>query len=204
MTEHKAFLGGDKVYLRPLERADLNDTYLGWLNDSEVTRYLETGSFPSTMQDLEKFYEGVTGSRTEVIFAIVDRKSHRHIGNAKLGPINWVHRRALFGILIGEKDFWGKGIGEEVTRLMVEYGFLRLNLNRIGLAVFAEHESAIRCYQAVGFKIEGTFREEMYSDGIYKDRLWMGLLRSEYTAKRGTRRSGRKVREKLSQNESTQ
>lgn len=204
MTEHKAFLRGEKVYLRPLERADLNDTYLGWLNDSEVTRYLETGAFPTTLQDLEKFYEGVTGSRAEVMFAIVDRKSHRHIGNAKLGPINWVHRRALFGILIGEKDFWGKGIGEEVTRLMAEYGFLRLNLNRIGLAVFAEHESAIRCYQAVGFKIEGKFREEMFLDGIYKDRLWMGLLRSEYSATRGTGRSGRKVREKLSQNESTQ
>ena len=194
MTEQTAFLHGDKIYLRPLERADLNERYLGWLNDAEVTRYLETGSFPTTMQDLEKFYQGVTGSRTEVIFAIVDRKSHRHIGNAKLGPINWVHRHALFGIMIGEKDFWGKGIGEEVTRLMVEYGFLRLNLNRIGLAVFAEHESAVRCYQAVGFKIEGKFREEMFSDGVYKDRLWMGLLRSEYAVKRGQTRSRRNKR----------
>lgn len=192
MTEHKAFLRGDRVYLRPLERADLNEKYLAWLNDAEVTRYLETGAFPTTMQDLEKFYAGVTGSRADVMLAIVDRKSDRHIGNAKLGPINWVHRRALFGIMIGEKDFWGKGIGEEVTRLTVDYGFRRLNLNRIGLAVFAEHESAIRCYQAVGFKIEGKFREEMYSEGVYKDRLWMGLLRSEYRAKRASARSKRK------------
>jgi ribosomal-protein-alanine N-acetyltransferase len=192
MPEAKAFLQGSKIYLRPLERADLNETYLGWLNDAEVTRYLETGVFPSTMQDLEKFYQGVTGSRTEVIFAIVESKSHRHIGNAKLGPINWVHRRALFGIMIGEKEFWGKGIGEEVTRLMVEYAFLRLNLNRIGLAVFAEHEAGVRCYQAVGFKAEGQFREEMYSDGSYKDRVWMGLLRSEYRPQGGPARLRRK------------
>ena len=180
MSRQQAFLRGERVYLRPLERADLNETYLGWLNDAEVTRYLETGLFPSTMPDLEKFYEGVTNSRTDVIFAIMDRKSQRHIGNAKLGPISWVHRRALFGIMIGEKDFWGQGIGKEVTRLVVEYGFQRLNLNRIGLAVFAEHESAVRCYQSVGFKVEGKFREEMFSEGLYKDRLWMGLLRSEY------------------------
>lgn len=183
MAEQNSFLRGAKIYLRPLQRADLNEKYLGWLNDAEVTRYLETGAFPTTMQDLEKYYQGVTGSRSEVIFAIADSKTQRHIGNVKLGPINWVHRRAMFGIMIGEKDCWGKGIGEEVTRLVVGYGFSRLNLNRIGLAVFAEHEAAIRCYQAVGFKIEGKFREEMFCKGAYKDRLWMGLLRSEYESK---------------------
>jgi [ribosomal protein S5]-alanine N-acetyltransferase len=189
MSDKTAFLRGSKVYLRPLERSDLNETYLSWLNDAEVTRHLETGAFPTTMQDLEKFYQGVTGSTNAVIFAIADRKSHRHIGNAKLGPINWVHRRAMFGIMIGDKNFWGRGIGEEVTRLVVEYGFQRLNLNRIGLGVFAEHEAAVRCYQAVGFKTEGKFREEMFSDGTYKDRLWMGLLRSEYQPRRALTRS---------------
>ena len=185
MAEKTAFIQGSKIYLRPLERTDLNDTYLGWLNDAEVTRYLETGAFPATAQDLEKFYQGVTGSKTEVIFAIADKKSHRHIGNVKLGPINWIHRRAMFGIMIGDKSFWGKGVGQEVTRLMVEYGFYRLNLHRIGLGVYAEHESAVRCYEVAGFKIEGKFRDEMFQDGKYKDRLWMGLLRSEYEPRRG-------------------
>jgi len=184
MTKQKAFLRGSKIYLRPLERADLNETYLGWLNDHEVTQNLEAGVFPSTLQDLEAFYQGVTGSKSEVMFAIADSKSHRHIGNVKLGPINWVHRRAMFGIIIGEKEFWGRGIGKEATRLVVEYGFQRLNLNRIGLGVLATHEAAIRCYQAVGFKTEGRFREEMFCDGTYQDRLWMGLLRSEYESKR--------------------
>ena len=184
MDEQKAFLRGSKLYLRPLERADLNETYLGWLNDSEVTRYLETGAFPTTMQDLEKFYQGVTGSRREVMFAIADAESHRHIGNVKLGPIDWVHRRAMFGIMIGEKEFWGKGGGEEVTRLMVEYGFYRLNLRRIGLVVFEEHRSAVRCYEKIGFKIEGCLREQMFHEGKYKNHLCMGLLRSEYKAAR--------------------
>jgi RimJ/RimL family protein N-acetyltransferase len=180
MSDKTAFMRGSKVYLRPLERTDLNETYLGWLNDAEVTRYLETGTFPSTMHDLEKFYEGVTGSKTEVIFAIADRKSHRHVGNVKLGPINWVHRGAMFGIMIGDKGLWGKGVGEEATRLMVDYAFRRLNLNRVTLGVFAEHKSAVRCYEKVGFRVEGTVRQDLFRDGEYKDRLWMGLLRSEY------------------------
>jgi len=180
MSEKAAFLRGSKVYLRPLEHTDLNETYLGWLNDPEVTQYMETGTFPSTMHDLEKFYQGVTGSKTEVIFAVADRKSHRHVGNVKLGPINWVHRNAMFGIMIGDKGLWGSGVGEEATRLIADYAFQRLNLNRVTLGVFAEHESAVRCYEKVGFRVEGRIRQDLFLEGEYKDRLWMGLLRSEY------------------------
>ena len=179
-TVSPVFLRGAQVYLRPLQRSDLSDRYLGWLNDPEATRYLETGLFPSTMRDLERFFDNVTGSRAEVILAIVHKKSGLHIGNIKLGPINWVHRGATLGILIGDRKFWGQGLGEECVRLTVEYGFSKLNLHRIDLGVFAEHESAVRCYEKAGFKIEGRFREELFQGGQYKDRLWMGLLRSEY------------------------
>jgi RimJ/RimL family protein N-acetyltransferase len=159
---------------------DLGERYLAWLNDPEVTRYMETGLFPSTAEDLERYFQSVIGLREQVALAVVHKKSGLHIGNVKLGPIHWIHRAATLGILIGDKKFWGQGAGEEATRLTVEYGFYKLNLRRIGLGVFAEHESAVRCYEKVGFKVEGRFREELFQGGEYKDRLWMGLLRSEY------------------------
>ena len=193
MTQKTAFVEGSLVLLRPLERTDLNDRYLSWLNDPEVTRYTETGIFPSTAEDLENYYRSVTGSKSDVILAVVDKKSGRHIGNVKLGPIHWVHRRATFGILIGEKEFWGKGVGLEATRLMVEYGFERLNLHRIDLGVFADHESAVRCYKKAGFKVDGRMRESLFREGEYKDGLRMGLLRSEYKpGKRGKATGKRK------------
>jgi ribosomal-protein-alanine N-acetyltransferase len=174
------FIVGARIYLRPLEREDLNERYLGWLNMPEVNRYLESGSFPYTRADLEKFYERVTGSQDQVILAIVDRKTDQHIGNVKLGPIHWIHRKATLGILVGEAQFWGRGIATEATRLLVEYGFFRLNLNKIDLGVYAEHDAAVRSYEKVGFRVEGRFREDLFHEGRYKDRLWMGLLRSEY------------------------
>jgi len=175
-----AFVLGSKIYLRPLCRKDVNESYLSWLNDAQVTRYMETGVFPTTMEELEKYYEEVRSSQNQVMFGVIDKKSGQHIGNVKLGPIRWVHRKATLGIMIGVKKFWGSGIGTEATRLAVEYGFYRLNLQRIDLGVFAEHESAVRCYQRVGFKVEGRFRHDLFQDGEYKDRLWMGLLRSDY------------------------
>jgi RimJ/RimL family protein N-acetyltransferase len=174
------FIVGKRIYLRPLEREDLNERYTGWLNDRETTRYLETGIFPSTREDLQRFYEGLAGSRDHVLLAIVKRDNDLHIGNLKLGPIYWVHRTATFGILIGDHDCQGKGLGEEATRLAVEYGFFRLNLRKIDLGVYAEHEAAVRCYLKVGFQVEGRAREQLFHEGQYKDRLLMGLLRSEY------------------------
>jgi len=187
VVSHKpSFAEGSLVLLRPLERTDLNERYLNWLNDPEVTRYTETGSFPSSTEDLDNYYGSMSGSRNDVLLAVEDKQSGKHIGNVKLGPIHWLHRSATFGILIGEKEFWGKGVGLEATRLMVEYGFDRLNLHRIDLGVFAEHEAAVRCYEQAGFKLEGRMREDLFHDGEYKDRLWMGLLRSEYKPLKST------------------
>jgi len=192
LSTKMAFAEGEQLYLRPLERADLDERYLGWLNDPEVMRYLETGTFPTTGQDLEKFYHDVTGSRSQVILAVVDKKTDKHIGNVKLGPIHWIHRYACFGMLIGDKNFWGKGAGQEATRLAVEYGFYRLNLRRIDLGVFAEHASAVRCYEKVGFQVEGRMRQDLFQGGEYKDRLWMGLLRSEYRGETSRKKPGKK------------
>ncbi len=174
------FIIGERIYLRPLEREDLNGGYLGWLNDPEVNKYMESGLFPYTKIDLDEFYEQVIRSKNQVILAIDHKETNEHIGNIKLGPINWVHRKATLGIMIGDKQFWGKGIGTEATRLMVEYGFYKLDLRRIELGVHAEHKAAVNIYEAIGFRIEGRFREALFHNGQYKDCYWMGLLCSEY------------------------
>ena len=178
------FVIGVKVYLRPLQGTDLNQCYLDWLNDPEVTRYLEPGTFPTTLQDLEEIYRSATNSRSQVLLAIAESKSGRHIGNVKLGPIHWVHRSAKLEVLIADRRHWDQDIGTEAIRLAVEYGFCRLNLRRINLEVCAEYEPAIRCYERVGFRVEGRMREDFFLGGEFKDRVWMALLRSEYRARR--------------------
>ena len=180
-TWKNPFLEGEKIYLRPLEPEDLNREYLGWLNNPKVTCFLESGIFPQTQKELEKYIKQATHSPDQLILAIVDKKSSQHIGNVKLGPINWIHRWGTLGLLIGNQQQWGRGVGREATRLMLGYAFSRLNLNRIDLGVYADHKRAIRLYRTIGFRIEGRFRKDVFHKGQYKDRLWMGLLRSEFS-----------------------
>lgn len=184
------FLMGRKLYLRPLLASDLTERYLSWLNDAEVTRYVEAGSFPVTKGDLEEYCQNMKHSRTNLVFAIVDRKKGVHIGNIKLGGINWIHRFGDLGILIGDKKYWSKGYGEEACRLLLEYAFGRLNLNKIILGSYATHIAALKTYSKVGFKIEGRMKKMLNNDGKYVDKLLMGVLQSQYNRTREAARGG--------------
>ena len=186
---HRPFLMGQKVYLRPLEMADVTGPYLTWLNDYEVTRFMETGVFPTTAEGLQKYVETVADSPTNIMLAIMEKKSNQHVGNIKLGSIQWIHRRADLGIMIGEKSVWGKGYGKEAMELVLEFGFKRLQLNKIFLGVFADHHPAVESYQKLGFVIEGTLKEHLFRDGQFRDEFLMGVLRSDYE-KRQTNKGG--------------
>jgi len=174
------FTEGDKVFLRPLSAKDINEKYLAWINDAGVTRFTETGNFPTTMKGLRDFYRGIKSSKNDIMLAIISKKDSHHIGNIKLGSINWIHRYADLGIIIGEKKYWGKGYGTEACRLLLKYAFVKLNLNRVCLGVWGIHGPAIRAYKRAGFKIEGRRRNKFHLEGKYVDEVAMGILKKEF------------------------
>ena len=176
---HPPFLVGEKTYYRAIERRDLEGPYFQWLNDPEVTQYMMTGLFPNTMERMEHFLKEVGNFQQNVFLAVIDKATDKHIGNVKIGSIDWIHHRAEYGIMIGDKNFWGKGYCTEATRLMVQYAFEKLNLHRLELVVVADHAPSVASYERVGFKIEGRAREQFHSNGKYLDRLYMAILRRE-------------------------
>ncbi len=173
------FLETSQTGLRPLTAADATDEYLSWLNDHEVTKGLETGVFPSTKVSLLDFIKKTSGSKDNVIFAIIDKSNGKHIGNIKLGNINWVHRHGELGILIGEKKAWGKGHGTDACKLLVQYAFEKLNLRKVWLAVFSNNPAAINIYKKIGFVEEGCLKEHVFSDGQFADKLLMSIFNRE-------------------------
>jgi RimJ/RimL family protein N-acetyltransferase len=107
----------------------------------------------------------------------------RIIGNVAFFDLQWIHRCAEIGILIGDKTQWNKGYGTETMRLMLKYGFETLNLNRIYLRVYRDNLGGIKAYERAGFVHEGVQRQAIFSEGHYTDVLMMSVLRDEYLAK---------------------
>jgi len=174
------YIVGKRVYLRSLEREDLKKGYRGWLNDSETNRYLASGIFPTSSKELEDYYEKVTSSKTDVMFAICLKKTDKYIGNAKIGGIDWVARRAFPGRLIGDKKYRGKGYGTEVMYLLLKYAFETLNLNRIYNVVLIENEASVKSCERLGFAKEGRFREFTYREGRYIDAVQLAMTQKTY------------------------
>jgi [ribosomal protein S5]-alanine N-acetyltransferase len=173
------FLEGKKIYLRAISLSDVTEEYLSWLNDEETTRGLASGVFPSTIEELQRFVEGVVSNKNIVMFAICDHSDDKHIGNIKLDNFDWVSRTCELGLLIGNKNYWGKGIGSEVCRLTLEYAFSDLNIRKVSLAVYENNPAAIRLYEKLGFVTEGQLRKHVFEGGTYYDKFYMGIFREE-------------------------
>lgn len=89
------------------------------------------------------------------------------------------NRAGEVGIMIGERDCWGRGYGTDALRTLSRFAFDQMNLHRIELHVFAEHEQAIRVYERVGFRVEGRRRDAIYKHGRFHDMLLMSVLQGE-------------------------
>ena len=176
----RPFLVGQSLYLRMLEESDITEEYINWLNDCEVTRYLETGKFPATPETVRQFVGRFAESTSDIALAIVDRETQEHVGNVTLNHINWIHRTADTGLMIGKKDFWGRGYAFEAWSLLLEYAFGRLGLRKVTAGAIAENVHSINVLKKLGFKVEGTSRQQFLVEGSYRDAVRLGLLKEEF------------------------
>ena len=179
-SERRAFLRGSVCYLRPLARTDVDGPWAHWFNDTEVTRHMLRGTLPTTVDEQAAYYESVvTGSESDLVLAIVCSEDDRHVGNIGLHRIDWQHGHAEYGIVIGEREYWGRGIAGEASWLICRHAFNRLNLHRIWLGVMERNERAVALYRRLGFEEEGRHRQEVLRDGERQDVVIMGLLQGE-------------------------
>jgi diamine N-acetyltransferase len=168
---------GDRVVLRATERDDL-PRYVRWLNDPAVLEFF--GPYvPFSLAAEERWFEEQLQDSSQRNFAI-DLEG-RHIGGCGFCHIDPRNRRAEVGLFIGEPDLWNQGLGADVVRALVHFGFEELNLHRIYLRVFEENERGVNCYEKVGFRREGRWRQAEFRHGHYSDLVWMSMLRDEYS-----------------------
>jgi RimJ/RimL family protein N-acetyltransferase len=172
---------GTIVDLRAQEMADLERNHR-WLNDREVTRFLGSRYQFSLLAEENWMRERTSKPMAfggDMGFAI-EAKDGRHIGNTGLHAASPENRSADLGIVIGEKDCWGRGFGSDALRTLVRFAFEEVNLNRIALDVYDFNERAIASYRKCGFVEEGRRRKDAYREGAYHDIVMMSVLREDW------------------------
>lgn len=178
MTYYKKLVG-KKCYLSPIS-ADSAQKWTEWDNDLEVAIPLGSESYSAYTFEKEKDVISECGKKGDHIFDIVKLDDDELIGRCLFFEINHINRRATLGIVIGEKEYWDDGYGQEATKLLLDYGFNLLNFHNIMLGVLAFNKRAISCYEKVGFKEYGRRREVRMIGGVWYDVVFMDMLEDEF------------------------
>jgi RimJ/RimL family protein N-acetyltransferase len=178
---HFKKLVGQLCYLSPCGDEDA-ERWTTWDNDLEVSLPLGSEAYSTIGLNKNRENLGTLIHNGNHVFNIVDLATDQAIGRCMLDGIDLVDCRAMLGIDIGDKTFWGQGYGQESVRLLVDYGFNLLNLNSIMLGVFEFNQRAQACYRKVGFKEIGRRRQARIVGGRKYDVILMDLLAEEFTS----------------------
>jgi RimJ/RimL family protein N-acetyltransferase len=169
---------GRRINLRAREEED-TPAFHRWFNDPEVTRFVGNGFPALSMEQQRAFIQKLANDPGRRPYSII-LKDGSLIGNCEMHDFNWTARSCVIGIVIGEKEYWGKGYGSEAVDLMLRIAFDGLNLHKVALTVAAFNERGIRAYRKVGFKEEGRLRDDRFVDGQFHDTLVMSVLEAEW------------------------
>lgn len=169
-----------RLVLDRLSTSHLSDAYVSWMNDPNVCRFLETeGNY--TKEDLMGYLVDVESRLDMLFWAIIRKDNGQHIGNIKIDPVSRRHSIGEYGILIGDRQSWGKGFAKEASEAVIEYCFSKLKLRKINLGVVTENFAAVALYERIGFVKEGHLKKHGFYNGKYCDCYRMAIfnLKSE-------------------------
>ena len=129
-----------------------------------------------TPEKLLNFVQAALQSNTSLVLAVIDTKTEKHIGNISLQNINWIDRNAEIAFLLGEKDFWGKGVMLEAGELLINHGFESLNLHKIYCGTSSDNSGMQKLAEKLKMEKEGIRKEALFKNGVYHDIIEFGIL----------------------------
>ena len=186
----------DRIILTPFNREIANNSgYESWMYDQDVTRYNHWGLFPHSKKKEEAFLDMCESGEGDIVLAIMGKTEMlnihdtdgfgtcKHIGNLSLQSINHIYKSAEYAITIGDKNYWGQGIGYEASKLLFHHGFNKLNLHRIWTGTAATNTGMRKLAEKLGMYQEGKFQHGMFLNGKYVDIVTYRIIENEWRGK---------------------
>lgn len=168
-----------KVYLRAFEPDDYKIS-IRWRNDNEIWSMLGGRKYFVSEAYEQKWVNDVIHNNKDVRLAVCDKETDKYIGNVYLTDIDYVNRTAVSHVLIGDHDYWGRGMATDAYVLLLDYAFNELNLNRIEALVLETNIGSLKLHKKCGYTEEGIKRSSVFKNGKYQNQIIMALLKDEY------------------------
>jgi len=166
---YNPYILGKQIYLRHPTEEDVQGRWHEWFSDEETTKFLELRFWPNSKESQRDFYNSLQNDRTKLVLSIVLLSNDQHIGVISLSNINWVHRSADIGIIIGEKNYIQGTYTSDAFALILKVAFLRLNLLNVKAGYCKSNQGSEAILQLFKFKTAGVYENMMSIDGRRED-----------------------------------
>jgi RimJ/RimL family protein N-acetyltransferase len=180
----------ERFYLRALSPGDASQRWLAWRADPEVMHPQNEQAQEITLQHLQAYIAQIDPSK-RLLVGVFDCANHRHIGYYRV-ELDQSHRLATVNVIIGDKDYWGRGVVLETRAALLDYLFEKRNVAKAVGMPPARNFPSIFNYRAQGWRLEGILRahrESRVSPGARIDQLLFALTKEDWIALRGKPRA---------------
>ncbi len=166
------------VTLRAIRQEDAELLHL-WANDAQLWEMLGGWHFPYPIESTRKWIDSLAKDSLNQRFA-VETPELGLIGSANLVEIDWKNRNAFHGMMLGNPEIRGKGLGKDTIFAIMRYAFEELGLQRLDTTIIEYNEPSIQTYSRCGWKHEGTLRNWYFRKNQYWNKLLFGVTREDY------------------------
>lgn len=168
------------IYLKKLT-LKYSSNFKSLFNDPDLCRYL---SIPYPINNLwikDYISEAMEKFNTEekYTWGIFRHSLDDLIGVAVIKDIDLKNRSARIGYSTGKK-YWNNGYTIMAVRIMLDYAYKELNLNRIEVRIDTDDAKSVKLLKEIGGVKEGLLRQAACYNNEFKDIELYSIIKSEY------------------------
>lgn len=139
-------------YLQPLLQENITEDYVHWFSDEVVTEFLEARNLKR--EDCVDFLEEGLRTQTWFMYAICDNATDEIIGTAKIGPIDRKSMISDLVVLIGKREFWGRGLATQAVIQANQIAFSEHKIRKLHGGMYENNVGSIKAYLRAGWVVE--------------------------------------------------
>jgi len=159
----------ERLSLREFREDDITEAYLAALQDPELLQLTEARHTKWTRDAVIRYVHDSNVPTVIELIGIFFKDSDAHIGNIRLSGFSFIHKRLEFGILIWDRNAWGKGYATEAITGLERYVFDELKFHKLCADYYVINQASQKIFEKCGYKIEGIFKDHFLLDDTYID-----------------------------------
>jgi|APSaa5957512535_1039671.scaffolds.fasta_scaffold03665_8 [ribosomal protein S5]-alanine N-acetyltransferase len=178
-------INGKNTYSVPFDTSHLdNPKYFEWVNDIEVMKYIGRAEYlkPIEFEKVREYVEGLWKNKYCHFFALYNLIDDEFVGTTKINYIDdagLATSTADIGIMIGDREYWGKGLATDAIYSISKYAFDVLGVRKLTAGAISENIGVIKAFTNNGYKQEANLRKKLLISGVYMDHVLLGCFNDE-------------------------